>query len=105
MHEGTSQSAGFVAGAAALLLAANRAAGYNVTGAQMKDFLMRGVLRTPSLDQKCKSGAHSLREVPKHAVLQPTNHPSIRLQTRRKPAMLQILFFAMRDVLLKLGVF
>lgn len=57
MHEGTSQSAGFVAGAAALLLAAHRAAGHNASGADMKDPLMRGVLRSSSLDQKCGAGA------------------------------------------------
>lgn len=59
IHEGTSQSAGFVAGAAALLLAAYRQAGYNVTGAMMKDPLMRGVLPSAQLATKCKAGEHA----------------------------------------------
>jgi hypothetical protein len=56
IHEGTSQSAGFVAGAAALLLAAYRQAGYNASGAMMKDPLMRGVNPSPGLSTKCSSG-------------------------------------------------
>lgn len=56
-HDGTSQSAGYVAGAAALLLAAYRQAGYkNATGAQMKDLLMKGARRIPDLEDKCKAG-------------------------------------------------
>jgi hypothetical protein len=57
MHEGTSQSAGFVAGAAALLLAAHRAAGANVTGAAMKALIMTGVAPASQLTSRCKSGA------------------------------------------------
>ena len=56
MHEGTSQSAGFVAGAAALLLAAHRAAGHNASGADMRDPLMRGVLPSAALTNKCGAG-------------------------------------------------
>ncbi|BDA48744.1 probable halolysin at N-terminal half [Coccomyxa sp. Obi] len=56
MHEGTSQSAGFVAGAAALLLAAHKAAGTNASGADMKDPLMRGVLPSAALTNKCGAG-------------------------------------------------
>ncbi len=57
MHEGTSQSAGFVAGAAALLLAAHKAAGHNASGADMRDPLMRGVLPSAALTSKCGAGA------------------------------------------------
>ncbi len=58
MHEGTSQSAGYVAGGAALLLAAYRAAGFpNMTGALVKDALMAGVVQTDELASKCESGA------------------------------------------------
>lgn len=57
MHEGTSQSAGFVAGAAALLLAAHKAAGHNASGADMRDPLMRGVLPSAALTNKCGAGA------------------------------------------------
>ncbi len=58
MHEGTSQSAGYVAGGAALLLAAYRAAGFaNMTGALVKDALMAGVVQTDELVGKCESGA------------------------------------------------
>ncbi|CAL8463390.1 g2924 [Coccomyxa elongata] len=56
MHEGTSQSAGFVAGAAALLLAAHKAAGHNASGADMRDPLMRGVLPSAALTNKCGAG-------------------------------------------------
>ena len=57
MHEGTSQSAGYVAGAAALLLAAHRAAGVNATGAQMKSLLINGAAPSAQLASRCKSGA------------------------------------------------
>ena len=57
MHEGTSQSAGFVAGAAALLLAAYRAAGINATGAMMKSPIMSGAQPLPQLKSRCKAGA------------------------------------------------
>ena len=57
MHEGTSQSAGFVAGAAALLLAAYRAAGINATGAMMKSPIMSGAESLAQLKNRCKSGA------------------------------------------------
>ncbi|KAK9839437.1 hypothetical protein WJX81_001957 [Elliptochloris bilobata] len=57
MHEGTSQSAGYVAGGAALLLAAYRAAGFaNMTGLLVKDALMAGVVQTDDLAGKCESG-------------------------------------------------
>ena len=57
MHEGTSQSAGYVAGGAALLLAAYRAAGFpNMTGALVRDALMSGVVQTDDLADKCQSG-------------------------------------------------
>ena len=57
MHEGTSQSAGYVAGGAALLLAAYRAAGFpNMTGALVRDALMSGVVQTDNLADKCQSG-------------------------------------------------
>ena len=57
MHEGTSQSAGFVAGAAALLLAAYRAAGINATGAMMKSPIMTGAQPLTQLKSRCKAGA------------------------------------------------
>ena len=57
MHEGTSQSAGFVAGAAALLLAAYRGAGINATGAMMKSPIMSGAEALTQLKTRCKSGA------------------------------------------------
>ena len=57
MHEGTSQSAGFVAGAAALLLAAYRTAGINATGAMMKSPIMSGAQPLPQLKSRCKAGA------------------------------------------------
>lgn len=56
MHEGTSQSAGFVAGAAALLLAAHRAAGVNASGAMMKGPMMQGAAPLTQLDSRCKAG-------------------------------------------------
>ena len=59
MHEGTSQSAGFVAGAAALLLAAHRAAGVNATGAQMKGPIMSGAAPLTQLNSRCKAGGAS----------------------------------------------
>lgn len=60
IHEGTSQSAGFVAGAAALLLAAHRAAGLTTaTGAQMKALLMQGAQQTPGLFNRTQSGARA----------------------------------------------
>eukprot|EP00884_Botryococcus_braunii_P020822 jgi/Botrbrau1/7423/Bobra.0112s0022.1 len=56
-HDGTSQSAGYVAGAAALLLAAYRQAGFtNATGAEMKDLLMKAARKLPDLEDKCKAG-------------------------------------------------
>ena len=57
MHEGTSQSAGFVAGAAALLLAAYRTAGINATGAMMKSPIMNGAQPLTQLKSRCKAGA------------------------------------------------
>lgn len=57
MHEGTSQSAGFVAGAAALLLAAYRTAGINATGAMMKSPIMSGAQPLTQLKNRCKAGA------------------------------------------------
>ncbi len=74
MHEGTSQSAGYVAGAAALLLAAHRAAGHNASGADMKDPLMRGVLRSNDLQEKCGAGARTCT----HAQ-PPCLHPYLRI--------------------------
>ena len=56
MHEGTSQSAGFVAGAAALLLAAYRTAGINATGAMMKSPIMSGAQPLTQLKNRCKAG-------------------------------------------------
>jgi hypothetical protein len=46
-----------VAGAAALLLAAHRHEGLNVTGAQMKPLLMAGAAQSPGLANKTQSGA------------------------------------------------
>ena len=57
MHEGTSQSAGYVAGAAALLLAAHWAAGVNASGASMKGPIVNGAAPLAQLHSRCKSGA------------------------------------------------
>ena len=57
-HEGTSQSAGYVAGAAALLLAAYQTAGFNITGmaVTIKANLLDSVLQLASLANTSVSG-------------------------------------------------
>ena len=57
-HEGTSQAAGYVAGAAALLLAAYQTAGFNITGmaVTIKAILLDSVLQLASLANTSVSG-------------------------------------------------
>lgn len=67
-HDGTSQSAAFVAGAAALLLAAYQEAGFNVTGlaVTVKHAIIDGAaFPDPSLANCSISGKHKLK--PPHA--------------------------------------
>ena len=59
VHEGTSQSAAYAAGAAALLLSAFREAGLQGKGSGVKDMILEGAARSAGLQNKCKSGAYS----------------------------------------------
>lgn len=62
-HDGTSQAAGFVAGAAALVLAAFQQVGYNMSGSAVmaKAILLESAAPRASLKGRCSSGAAAVQ--------------------------------------------
>ncbi|KAK9811124.1 hypothetical protein WJX73_004542 [Symbiochloris irregularis] len=98
-HDGTSQAAAYVAGAAALAMAAYEQAGVNVSfgAAAIKAAILSGAARTPALADTCTSGgildvAKALSLIPEHVLVnevagcphcsgQLASYPTSRLET------------------------
>jgi len=84
LHDGTSQAAAQVAGAAALLLAARRQAGYSrARAADVRDDLLLSARKVPALQGKCSTGgaldvAAAMSRVPREGPRDPKESAWLR---------------------------